>query len=66
MKLYIFNGNYAVVAGSKEEAREKLAPHLEQGHNWYLRPDAENPREQGHLTVRELKLDKDVAYLGDR
>ena len=63
MKLYIFNGLYAVLASSFDEAKTKLGPHLVPDHKWYLREGVENPQEQGHLTVREIALVNGVAKL---
>jgi hypothetical protein len=51
------------MAKTREEANEKLKPHLKLGHGWYLQPGAENPREQGHLTVKEIAFDKGVACI---
>lgn len=60
MKLFIFNCNYIVRAETKVEALKKVTPFLQSGHKWYTKPNAENPLDQGHLTIDEFDFDNDV------
>ena len=63
VKFFIFNEIYGVAANSLDEAKKKLAPHLNEGHQWYLQPGADNPRKQGHLTIKEVPFEGEVALL---
>ena len=64
MKLFIFNGFYMVRAETKEDAIKKVTPYLiPNDHKWYAEPNAENPREQGHLIVTEYDFTNDVAIV---
>ena len=59
-KIFSFNDIYFVVANTKEEAKEKLRPRLDPGHQWYLGDNAENASEQGSLCVKECIFENDV------
>jgi hypothetical protein len=61
--LFVFNDIYAVIAKNKNEAKNKLVGKLKNGHEWYLKEDAEDPTEQGHLNVKEIPIKEDVAVL---
>ena len=65
MKLFIFNGNYAVIAETKEEAKQKLAPYLKPEHKWYVSYYAEDLYSQGHLKIWEKEIIDDVIRLYD-
>jgi len=62
-KLFIFGGNYAVKADSREAAIKKLTPFLKAGHKWYSKTGATNKTCQGHLEIREFAFDQDVAVV---
>ena len=66
MYLFIFNGIYAVIAFTKEEAKEKLVPYLAFGHGWYLDSDAECKSEQGHLIVEQFPINDGVIILSEK
>jgi hypothetical protein len=59
-KIFSFNNIYFVSASTKEEAKEKLRPRLDPGHQWYLETNAENSCEQGSLSVKECAFENDV------
>lgn len=65
-KLFLFNGIYAVVAINKAAAKSRLVGKLKPGHEWYLKEDAENVTEQGHLVIQEFLLKDEVAIISKK
>ena len=65
MYLFIFNGIYAVLADTKQEAKRKLAnyPHLHPYHKWYFEKSAEDPTEQGYLSIQQKDIVSGVIVL---
>ena len=63
MYLFIFNGIYAVIANTKQEAKEKLCRILPPYYKWFLKDTAECKSDQGRLIIAQKPIVDDVIVL---